>query len=195
MHKLRAAPLLLALSLSSLGGCKGDPAGEGGACKAKEDCAEGLNCLDGKCTKLGAEAAEVVPEQPFCKQLAAIEGEWLFDTTVIGAVDLESRGINGHYQMKVTRQDCSASIELTKIGHDDTKYSESKIQRSTANLAESARIAGAIEAAVSLKDKPTHTFTFVVRDEQLLGFWQATGDDWERAGFGATCAAFGRAAR
>lgn len=174
------APRMLGLLLVLIGACKDKPVEEGGSCAAKEDCAEGLSCLDGKCTKLGEPAPAAL--SPFCEQLAALEGEWTFDTTVIGAHDLESRGINGHYQMTVTRTECSGQAQLTKTGHDSVKYSESKIQRSDTTLAESARVTNAIEAAVSLKGKPTHTFTFMVREGQLFGFWQATGDDWESSG-------------
>ena len=43
----------------SLTACKSEPAGEGAACSKKEDCAEGLNCLDGTCTKLEDDASAV----------------------------------------------------------------------------------------------------------------------------------------
>lgn len=164
-----------------LGSCKSNPGGEGADCKVKEDCAAGLNCLDGKCTKLEAEG-EAADATPWCAALGDLAGEWAFDTTVIGAKDLAARGINGHYQLTVTVTDCKAQAQVTKTGHDKTKYSESKIQRSDAALSESKRIANAAEATVALKGKPTHTFTFIVHDGQLFGFWQSIGDEWTRAG-------------
>lgn len=164
-----------------LGSCKSEPGDEGAACKAKEDCAEGLSCLDGTCTKLEGEG-ELAKATPWCVALGDLAGEWTFDTTVIGAKDLDARGINGHYQLAVTLTDCQAQAQVTKTGHDKTKYSEGKIQRSDATLVESKRIPGAVEATVALKGKPTHTFTFVVREGQLFGFWQSSADEWARAG-------------
>ncbi|MFV8749719.1 hypothetical protein ACNOYE_04100 [Nannocystaceae bacterium ST9] len=166
--------------LALLGACKSELGGEGAACKVKDDCAEGLNCLDGTCTKLATDA--VAEATPWCRTLSDLAGEWAFDTTVVGAEDLGARGINGHYQLSVTLTGCEAQAKLTKTGHDKTNYSESKIQRSEAPLIESKRIPGAAEATVALKGKPTHTFTFVVRDGQLFGFWQSIGDEWTRAG-------------
>lgn len=167
--------------LALLGSCKSDPGGEGADCKAKEDCADGLSCLDSKCTKL-ADDAESAEATPWCAALGDLTGEWAFDTTVIGAKDLAARGINGHYQLAVTVTDCTAQAQVTKTGHDKTKYSEAKVQRSDAPVSESKRIANAAEATVALKGKPTHTFTFMVRDGQLFGFWQSTDEEWARAG-------------
>jgi hypothetical protein len=175
----RSATALAGLVL--LGSCRSDPGGEGADCKVKEDCAEGLRCLDNQCTKLEDEAP-VAEATPWCAALGDLAGEWVFDTTVIGAKDLAARGINGHYQLAVTVTDCTANAQLTKTGHDKTKYSETKIQRSDAPVAESKRIANAAEATVALKGKPTHTFTFMVRDGQLFGFWQSTDEEWTRAG-------------
>lgn len=160
--------------------CKSEPGGEGAECKAKEDCVEGLHCVDGKCGALAAEGSEALT--PWCATLAALTGEWTFDTTVVGAVDLVSRGINGHYQLTVSATECAGQAQVAKTGHDKTNYSEGKIQRSEAALIESKRIPGAAELTVALKGKPTHTFTFVVHQGQLFGFWQMTGDEWARAG-------------
>jgi hypothetical protein len=166
--------------LALFAGCKSEPGGEGEACTKKEDCAEGLSCVDNSCTKLGGESAA----QPtaYCETVAALAGTWAFDTTVVGAEDLAPRGINGHYEMTVAVDNCTANIQLIKTGYDDVKYSEKKVQTSDAALAESKQIPRAAEATVSLKGKPTHTMTFVVRDGQLFGFWQSTGDEWARAG-------------
>lgn len=178
---MRHAALATALlGFALLAGCSSDPAGEGEACKKKEDCAEGLSCVDNTCTKL---AGEAVPQTtPYCETVAALAGTWTFDTTVIGAEDLAPRGINGHYEMTVTVDSCTANIQLIKTGHDDVKYTDKKIQTSEAVLAESKQIRNAAEATVSLKGKPTHTMTFVVSDGQLFGSWQSTGDEWARAG-------------
>ncbi len=166
--------------LCVLGSCKSDPGGEGADCKVKEDCAEGLSCLDNKCTNL--ELAPDAPPTPWCAALGDLGGEWIFDTTVIGAEDLVSRGINGHYKLAITVDDCTGLAAVTKTGFDKTNYSEAKVQRSEAQLVESKQIANGAEITVALKGKPTHTFTFVVRDGQLFGFWQAAGDEWTRAG-------------
>ncbi len=170
-----------AAAAALLGACTSDPGGEGADCKAKADCTDGLNCLDGKCTKLGDEGAPG-NTTPWCAALGELAGEWTFDTTVIGAKDLGARGINGHYQLGVTVADCKAQAHVTKTGHDKTVYSQTKIQHSDAPLIESKRIAGAAEVTVALKDKPTHTFTFVVREGRLFGFWQSSGAEWERGG-------------
>jgi hypothetical protein len=178
---MRHAALALALLCSaSLHGCKSEPAAEGEACKIKEDCAEGLSCVDNTCTKI-ASAPEAAPSG-YCQTVAALAGTWTFDTTVIGAEDIASRGINGHYEMTVTVDNCAANIHLIKTGHDDVKYADKKVQTSDAALTESKQIALAAEATVSLKGQPTHTMTFVVRDGQLFGFWQSTGHEWDRAG-------------
>lgn len=158
--------------------CKSEPGGVGAQCKADEQCAEGLACIDGAC----AAAAKPDERSPWCATLDDLAGEWVFDTTVVGAVDLQSRGINGHYQLTVTSSECAGQALITKTGHDKTQYSESKIQRSEAVLSESKRIPGAAELTVALKGKPTHTFTFVPRKGELFGFWQMTGDEWSRAG-------------
>jgi hypothetical protein len=167
-------------SLSLLVGCKDDPGGEGAACEKKEDCAEGLSCVDGVCSKLEA-PAEAEPSA-YCKTVEALAGSWTFDTTVVGAEDLTSKGINGHHQMTVTVDGCTGNVELTKTGHDDTVYTKAKIQHSQAALRESATIPGAAEIVVSLKDKPTHELTFLVRDKQLLGHWRYVESEWNRAG-------------
>lgn len=166
--------------LASLG-CKSEPGGEGETCKKKEDCAEGLSCVDNTCIRL-EDRTDVSTPGGYCETVAALSGTWVFDTTVIGAKDLALRGINGHYEMSVVVEDCTATIQMIKTGHDDVKYTEKKIQTSEAALAESKQIAAAAAATVSLKGKPTHTMTFVVRDNQLFGFWQSTGDEWARAG-------------
>lgn len=178
MRHLATATALLGLAL--LAGCKSEPGGEGEGCTKKEDCAEGLSCLDNLCTKLGGEPQ--AESNPYCETVAALTGEWIFDTTVIGAEDLAPRGINGHYQMTVAAEGCTASIQLVKTGHDAVKYADKKVQRSEAVLAESKQIPRAAEATVSLKGQPTHTMSFVVHEGQLFGFWQSTGDEWARAG-------------
>jgi hypothetical protein len=172
------APIVFAGCL--LGACKADPGGEGASCEKKEDCADGLSCLDGVCTKLAAEP-EAKPS-PYCATVEALAGSWTFDTTVVGAEELISRGINGHFQMTVTINGCEGTIELTKTGHDDTVYTKAKIQHSTATLRESKTIPGAAEVMVSLKDKPTHELTFVVRDKQLLGYFRYVEGEWDRTG-------------
>jgi|GEM_PF-2658093 len=169
------------VGLVSLVACKSEPAGEGEACTKKQDCGAGLSCLDNTCVRLDAEASAATPSG-YCATVAAMAGAWTFDTTVVGAEDLASRGINGHYEMTVVVDNCAASINLVKTGYDAVKYSDKKIQTSEAALAESQQIAHAAEATVSLKGKPTHTMTFVVRDGQLFGHWQSTGDEWTRAG-------------
>ena len=175
-----AVSAIATLGLALLASCKSDPGGEGEACTKKEDCAEGLSCVDNVCTKL--ESEEAAQPAPHCETVAALAGTWTFDTTVIGAEDLAPRGINGHYEMTVTVDNCTANIQLIKTGYDDVKYSEKKVQTSEAVLAESKQVRNAAEATVSLKGKPTHTMTFVVREGQLFGFWQSTGDEWARAG-------------
>ncbi|HVI02799.1 MAG TPA: hypothetical protein VM869_29070 [Enhygromyxa sp.] len=178
---MRHAALAIAtLGLALLASCKSEPGGEGEACTKKEDCAEGLSCVDNVCTKLGGEPA--VQPSAYCETVAALAGTWTFDTTVIGAEDLAPRGINGHYEMTVAVDNCTANLQLIKTGYDDVKYAEKKVQSSDAVLAESKQIPGAAEATVSLKGKPTHTMIFQVRDGQLFGFWQSTGDEWARAG-------------
>jgi hypothetical protein len=180
MHRgnWRSAAFLVGLAL--LGSCKSDPGGVGADCKVKEDCAEGLHCLDGKCSAL--EEGPPAEATPWCAALGDLAGEWIFDTTVVGAKDLAARGINGHYQLAVTVADCKAQAQVTKTGHDKTNYSEGKVQRSDAPLTEPKRIPNAVEATVALKGKPTHTFTFMVRDGQLFGFWQSIDAEWTRAG-------------
>jgi hypothetical protein len=172
---------LALLGSASIQGCKSEPGGEGDACKKKEDCAEGLSCVDNTCSKLASEPAPA-PLTGYCQTVASLAGTWTFDTTVIGAEDLDPRGINGHYEMTVAVEDCTASIQLTKTGYDDVKFAEKKVQHSDAALAESKQITHAAEATVSLKGEPTHTMTFMIRDGQLFGFWQSTGHEWDRAG-------------
>ncbi|PRP96534.1 hypothetical protein ENSA5_36100 [Enhygromyxa salina] len=172
--------VLLALATAFGTACKSEPGEAGASCKAKDDCVAGLNCLDGKCTKLEDEAA---PEPTgYCATLAALAGSWTFDTTVIGAEDLAPRGINGHFQMTVTVDNCEGKIALTKSGYDDVVFSNKKIQQSDAALSESQLIPHAAEATVSLKGKPTHTMTFVVRDGQLFGYYHYAASEWTRAG-------------
>src|SRR5690606_28730524 len=118
----------------------------------------------------------------YCQTVAALAGTWIFDTTVIGAEDLVPRGINGHYEMTIAVDGCTANVQMTKTGHDDVKYTDKKVRTSEAALAESKQIPNAAEVTVSLKGKPTHTMTFLVRDNQLFGHWQSTGDEWARAG-------------
>jgi hypothetical protein len=101
---------------------------------------------------------------------------------VIGAEDLASRGINGHFQMTAKVEGCEGTVELTKTGHDDTVYTTAKIQKSEATLRESVTIPGAAEVMVSLKGKPTHELTFMVRDGQLLGHFRYVESEWNRAG-------------
>lgn len=161
-----------------LAACKSEPGGVGAACKADDQCAEGLACVEGACVA----PIERPAVTPWCATLGELAGEWVFDTTVVGAVDLQSRGINGHYQLAVTLSGCVGQAQITKTGHDKTEYSDSKIQRSEAVLSESKRIPGAAELSVALKGKPTHTFTFVPHQGELFGFWQMTGDEWTRAG-------------
>jgi hypothetical protein len=181
----RALAAILVTGLASgvgclLGACKADPGGEGASCDKKDDCADGLSCLDGTCTKLAA-TDEAEPSK-YCATLEALAGSWTFDTTVVGAEDLASRGINGHFQMAVTLEGCTGTIELTKTGHDDTVYSKAKIQHSQATLRESPTIPGAAMVVVSLKDKPTHELTFMVRDGQLLGHFRYVESEWDRTG-------------
>lgn len=181
MRRTLAPVCLLVLPMSlGLFACKSEPGGEGASCTKKEDCVEGLSCLDGVCTNLGGDASA----QPtgYCATLAELAGDWRFDTTVIGAEDLAPRGINGHFQMQVSVEDCAGKINLSKTGHDDVEYSTNKIQRSEAALSESQQIPGAAEATVSLKDKPSHTMTFVVRDGQLYGHYHYAESEWTRAG-------------
>jgi hypothetical protein len=181
----RLAPALALLASTTLWACKpGSPGVEGDACSKKEDCAEGLSCLDNVCTKLAS--GEAPAASSYCATVADLAGAWVFDTLVIGAEDLAPRGINGHYEMTVVVDHCAASIGLIKTGYDDVRYSASKIQSSEAVLAESTQIPGAAEATVSLKGKPTHTMTFVVSDGQLFGSWQMAGDEWARAGMWGT---------
>ncbi len=182
MRRFGLATGLFALALVPIGACKSELGGEGAVCKKKEDCVEGLSCVDSVCTKLGGEPATAAEPSAYCETVAQLAGTWTFDTTVIGAEDLAPRGINGHYEMTVAVDNCTAKVQLIKTGYDDVKYSEKKIQTSDAALAESTQIAHAAEATFSLKGKPTHTMTFVVRDGQLFGFWQSTGDEWSRAG-------------
>ena len=165
----------------SLTACKSDPGGEGASCSKKEDCAEGLNCLDGTCTKLedGASASEPTG---YCATLAALSGSWIFDTTVVGSRDLSSRGINGHFEMIVSVDNCQAKIALTKTGYDDVVFAKGKIQRADADLVASTLIPNAAEATVALKTKPTHTLTFVVHEDQLYGYYQYAEGEWMRAG-------------
>ncbi len=181
MPRIALAPALFALALAPLAACKSEPGGEGAACKEKQDCGEGLSCVDNVCTKLDADAVAAEPSG-YCQTIAALAGSWTFDTTVVGAEDLAPRGINGHYEMTVSVDNCAANVELVKTGYDDVKYSDKKIQRSDAALTESKQITHAAEATFSLKGKPTHTMTFVVRDGQLFGYWQSAGDEWARAG-------------
>jgi len=163
-------------------GCKSEPAAEGASCKQKSDCAEGLSCLDSVCTQLeGAEQAE--PPEGYCATVASLAGEWNFDATVIGAETLAPRGINGHYELTVTTDDCEATAHITKTGHDRVVYSTEKMRRSDALMAESKQILGAAEVTFALrKDKPSHTMTFVVRNGELFGFYTWTGPNWARSG-------------
>lgn len=181
------------LALTSFAACKSTPAREGGSCSKKRDCAEGSSCLDGVCTKLAEDAARAKPTvklatKPttklavYCATAAALAGTWTFDTTVVGAERLAPRGTNGHYEMSVVVVDCIASATLTKSGYDEVVYSKDKIQTSKATLDESAQIVGAAEATFSLAGKPSHTMIFMVRDGQLFGHWQSTGDEWTRGG-------------
>ena len=180
---MRVGPAtMISLALTATLGCKSEPGGVGAACTKKDDCVEGLNCLDTKCTELERQTEPNKEPTGYCATLADLAGTWTFDTTVIGAKTLTRRGINGHYTMTVTVEDCEGSIELTKSGHDKVEYSPSRIQRSEAPLTESKLIPAAAQASVSLKGKPTHTFVFVVHDGQLFGHYQTIGDDWERTG-------------
>ncbi|MFO7562246.1 MAG: hypothetical protein R6X02_06355 [Enhygromyxa sp.] len=179
MRRVALAPVVLGLAL--LLDCKSEPGSEGETCKKKEDCVEGLRCVDNVCTRLDAQP-DAAQASAYCETLAALAGKWVFDTTVVGAEDLAPRGINGHYEMSVAVDNCTANVQLIKTGYDDVKYSEKKVQTSEAALAESTQIPHAAEATFSLKGKPTHTMTFMVRDNQLFGFWQSTGDEWARAG-------------
>lgn len=167
------------LGLASLAGCKSEPGEAGASCTKKEECADGLSCLDGKCTKLDAAPAEATGH---CANLAALAGTWTFDTTVVGSEDLSSRGINGHFQMTVSVDNCEGKIDLTKTGYDDVVFAKGKIQTSEAALSESQLIPGAIDATVSLKGKPTHTMSFLVRDGQLFGYYHYVDAEWRRAG-------------
>jgi hypothetical protein len=176
----RVLPLSLCLLATvTISACKSEPASEGASCMKKEDCADGLNCLDGTCTKLVADAPAA---NVYCETLTALAGSWKFDTTVVGAEDLSSRGINGHFLMTAKIEGCAGTIELTKTGHDDTVYSKAKIQHSEATLVESKKIPGAAEVTVSLKGKPTHELSFLVRDGNLLGYFRYVDSEWARAG-------------
>jgi hypothetical protein len=174
------AAIVLAGSSLSLVGCQAEPAAEGASCSKKEDCADGLSCLDGVCTKLAPEPK--AEQSRYCATVEALAGSWTFDTTVVGAEDLISHGINGHFQMTSKIEGCAGTVELTKTGHDDTVYSKAKIQQSEATLRESTTIPGAAEVMVSLKGKPTHELTFMVRDGQLLGHFRYVETEWNRAG-------------
>ena len=182
-HASISAVVLALVSASSFTACKSSPGEEGAACKTKEDCADGLSCVDNVCTKLAGEGAPAPTQASgYCETVAALAGTWTFDTTVIGAEDLAPRGINGHYTMTVTADNCTANVQLVKTGYDEVQYSEKKVQTSEAALSESKEIAHAATATFSLKGKPTHTMTFMVRDGQLYGAWQSAGDEWTRAG-------------
>lgn len=180
MRRALATLVLAGFSSLSVAACKGEAGGEGASCSKKEDCAEDLSCVDGVCTKL-ATPSEPEPSA-YCATVEALAGSWTFDTTVVGAEDLTSRGINGHFQMTVTIDGCAGTIDLTKTGHDDTVYTKAKIQQSQATLRESTTIPGAAEVTVSLKGKPTHELTFVVRDKQLLGYFRYVESEWNRTG-------------
>lgn len=96
MRRALATLVLAGFSSLSVGACKSEPGGEGASCSKKEDCAQELSCVDGVCTKLEA-PAEAEPSR-YCATVEALAGSWTFDTTVIGAEDLTSRGINGHFR-------------------------------------------------------------------------------------------------
>lgn len=184
-----SSPLaLVALVTIAMVGCKSAKLGEpGSTCAKKADCAAGLRCLDGVCTKLEDEGPPAEP-QAHCEGLAKLAGEWIFDTTVVGAESLVWRGINGHFAMRVEVDpvgrdgECPARAEIRKLGHDDVEYSEDKIPVSQAPLVVSERIPGAFETTVSLKDGPSHTFHFVAVEGQLFGYYRAAGEEWERTG-------------
>lgn len=176
----RALATIVLAGFSSLVACKSEPGGEGASCSKKEDCADGLSCVDGVCTKLAPPGQ--ADQSRYCTTVAALAGSWTFDTTVVGAEDLTSRGINGHFQMSTKIDGCAGTIELTKTGHDDTVYTQAKIQHSEATLRESTTIPGAAEVMVSLKGKPTHELTFMVRDGQLLGHFRYVESEWDRTG-------------
>lgn len=180
MRRALASLALAGCFSLSVGACKSEPGGEGASCSKKDDCTDGLSCVDGVCTKL-AGPSEPEPSR-YCATVEALAGSWTFDTTVVGAQDLSSRGINGHFQMTATIDGCAGTIALTKTGHDDTVYSKAKIQQSEATLRESTTIPGAAEVTVSLKGKPTHELTFMVRDKQLLGHFRYVEGEWNRAG-------------
>lgn len=179
MRRALASTFLLC-TLAAAGCRKSEPGAQGAACEQKDDCISGLSCVDGVCTKL--DAGEITTATDYCTTLTSLAGSWTFDTTVIGAEDLAPRGINGHFQMKVHVEGCAGTIELTKTGHDDVVYTKNKIQRSEATLSESKRIPGAAEVTVSLKGKPTHVMTFMVRDGKLFGFYNYAESEWTRAG-------------
>jgi hypothetical protein len=178
--RLALAPsFAIVIGLALAPACKAEPGDAGAACTKKTDCVDGLSCLDSTCTKLDADPVEV---SRHCASLAALAGTWTFDTTVIGAEDLASRGINGHFQMTVSVDDCEGKVELIKTGYDEVVFAKSKVQTSEAALSESQQIPGAIEATVSLKGKPTHTMTFMLRDGQLFGYYHYVDAEWKRAG-------------
>lgn len=175
-----AFSLILGFALAGPLGCKGDPGKEGASCKEKSDCASGLSCVDGKCSNL--DGGEDTPTG-YCATVAALEGEWTFDATVVGAETLAPRGINGHYQLIVTTKDCEATAHLTKTGHDKVEYSDKKIQRAEATLVESSNIPLAAEATFALrKEQPSHTMTFVVEGDELFGWYHWTEANWKRQG-------------
>ncbi|KIG16773.1 hypothetical protein DB30_04117 [Enhygromyxa salina] len=179
MRIVLAPSFAVVLGLVSLSACKSEPGDAGASCTKKEECADGLSCLDGKCTKLEAPPEQVTGH---CANLAGFAGAWTFDTTVVGSEDLSSRGINGHFQMTVSVDNCEGKIQLTKTGYDDVVFEKGKVQTSEAALSESKLIPGAIDATVSLKGKPTHTMTFIVREGQLFGYYQYIETEWKRAG-------------
>jgi hypothetical protein len=180
MRRTLATLALAGISSLSVGACKAKPGGPGASCSQKEDCADDLSCVDGVCTKLATQP-EAEPSR-YCATVEALAGDWTFDTTVVGAEDLTSRGINGHFQMTAKIEGCAGTIALTKTGHDDTVYTEAKIQRSEASLRESTSIPGAAAVMVSLKGKPTHELTFLVHDKQLFGHFRYVESEWDRAG-------------
>ena len=177
----RPFALALTFALAGLASCKQDPAAEGGACKKQDDCLDGLSCVEGICKRAVTETPGPTPSG-YCATLAAMAGSWTFDTTVVGAETLAPRGINGHFQMTVTVDNCEGKIELSKSGYDDVTFAKDKVQNAEAALVESTEIPAAATAVVSLKSKPTHEMTFVVREGQLFGYYSYADSEWRRAG-------------
>ena len=92
-------------------GCGSKPGVKGAACEQTSDCVEGLDCVEGVCA--AASTPESAEPSAYCQTLTDLVGDWRFDTTVVGAETLSSRGINGHYLLTVAGEGCEATVSLT----------------------------------------------------------------------------------